>query len=131
MNWSGRCAGVLSVVVLVVTAAGCSAGNSGGAEGEASCAVEFTYQGRTYKDVVHADFTVTGKLGTATMPPCDDTGGDGETVEDGTTETAYGVEGVAPEVAIAVGSSPDDVVFVVSYSGSTLPPEVQKLIDAS
>lgn len=131
MNWFGRYAGVLSAVAVVVTAAGCTAGNGGGVEGAASCASEFTYQGRTYKDVAHAHFTVTGKLGTATMPPCDDTGGDGQTAEAGTTETAYGVEGVASDVAIAVGNSPDDVVLVVSYSGSTLPPEVRKLIDAA
>ncbi|MEW1580685.1 hypothetical protein AB0407_21555 [Streptomyces microflavus] len=30
---------------------------------------------------------------------------------------------------LAVGSSPDDAVFVVAYSGSTLPPKIQKLID--
>ncbi|MFJ8863409.1 DUF6281 family protein [Streptomyces sp. NPDC102451] len=131
MGWSGRSTGVLLAATMVVTVAGCTADNSseeGGAE--ASCAIEFTYQGRTYRDVANADITVTDKLGTATQPPCDDTGSQDEAAE-GTTETAYGVEGIPPEVAIAVGSSPADAIFVVSYSGSTLPPEVQKLIDGS
>ncbi|MFF5897142.1 DUF6281 family protein [Streptomyces argenteolus] len=130
MNWSGRGAGALLAVAVVVTTAGCTADDSNGTEGAASCAMEFTYQGRTYRDVANVEFTVAGRLGTATTPPCDDTGSD-DVVEDGTTETAYEIEGVSPDVAIGVGSSPDDVVFVVSSSGATLPPEVRELIEAS
>lgn len=130
MSWSKRSAGALLAAAMVMTVIGCSADSSGG-EGEASCAFEFTYQNRTYRDVANVDFTVTDKLGTATQPPCDDTGGDEETKEKETKETAYGVKGLPPETAIAVGSSPEDAVLVVSYSGSTIPPEIQKLIDNS
>lgn len=128
MSWSKQSAGALLAAAVVMTVAGCTADSSGG-EDEVSCAFEVTYQGRTYRDVANVEFTVTDKLGTATQPPCDDTGGDEEAREKGTKETAYGVKGLSPETAIAVGSSPDDAVFVVSYSGSTIPPEIQKLID--
>ncbi|WP_275297725.1 DUF6281 family protein [Streptomyces sp. Tue 6075] len=44
-------------------------------------------------------------------------------------EPAYGVKGLSPETAIAVGNSPDEAVLVVSYSGTALPPDARKLID--
>ncbi|MFD6802036.1 DUF6281 family protein, partial [Streptomyces cyaneofuscatus] len=75
--------------------------------------------------------SVADKLGTATKPPCDDTGGQNEADEAETLETAYAVNGISPKVAIAVGDTPEDAIFVVSYSGSELPPEVEKLIDGS
>ncbi|MFJ9109318.1 DUF6281 family protein [Streptomyces sp. NPDC102283] len=129
MSWCGRSASALLAAAMVMTAAGCTAGGDSG-EGEASCAFEVTYQGRAYRDVANVEFTVTDKLGTATQSPCDDTGGDEATVEKATRESAYGVKGLSPETAIAVGGSPKDAVFVVSYSGSTLPPEIRKLIDS-
>ncbi|MFG2962851.1 DUF6281 family protein [Streptomyces sp. NPDC048288] len=51
--------------------------------------------------------------------------------EAGSTETAYAVTGVSPEVAIAVGDTPDDTTFVAVYSGNELPPEVKKLVKGS
>ncbi|MFJ8772233.1 DUF6281 family protein [Streptomyces microflavus] len=128
MSWSERSAGALLAAAMVMTVTGCAADSSSG-EGEASCAFEVTYQGRTYRNVANVDYTVTDKLGTAIQPPCDDVGGDEQTEEKETRETAYAVKGLPPETALAVGSSPDDTVFVVAYSGSTLPPEIQKLID--
>ncbi|WP_254875725.1 DUF6281 family protein [Streptomyces sp. CAI 127] len=130
MSWSERSAGALLSAAMVLTVTGCTADSSGG-EGEASCAFEVTYQGRTYRDVANVDFAVTEKLGTATTPPCDDTGGLEEAEGEQVTESAYGVKGLPPETAIAVGDSPDDAVFVVSYSGSALPTEIQELIDKS
>ncbi|MFD6653742.1 DUF6281 family protein [Streptomyces parvus] len=127
MSWSERSTGALLAAALVLTVTGCTA-DSGG-DGEASCAFEVSYEGRTYKDVANVEFTVTDKLGTATLPPCDDTGGQEEAEAEETEETAYGVKGLSPETAIAVGSSPDQAVLVVSYSGTELPPDVQKLID--
>src|ERR1043165_8193055 len=130
MSWSGKFAGLLLAGLLAMTASGCGSDSSSD-EGSESCVLEFTYQGRTYRDVANVDFTVSDKLGTAVKPPCDDIGGKGETVEAGTTETAYKVNGLSPAIAIAVGDSPGDAVLVVSYSGSKIPPEVQKLIDGS
>ncbi|WP_326660553.1 MULTISPECIES: DUF6281 family protein [unclassified Streptomyces] len=130
MSWAGRSTGLLLAGLLAMTAAGCGADASSD-EGSGSCALEFTYQGRTYRDVANVDFTVSDKLGTAVKPPCDDIGGKDEAGGAGTTETAYKVNGLSPRMAIAVGDSPGDAVLVVSYSGSKIPPEVQKLIDGS
>ncbi|WP_239488232.1 DUF6281 family protein [Streptomyces durocortorensis] len=130
MSWSERFAGSLLTAAMVLTVTGCTA-DSGGGEVEASCAFEVTYQGRTYRDVANVDFTVTHERGTATTPPCDDTGGPEEGEAEDAEASAYGVKGLPPETAIAVGGSPEDAVFVVSYSGSTLPPEIQELIDRS
>ncbi|MCX4821882.1 DUF6281 family protein [Streptomyces sp. NBC_01142] len=130
MNRAVRSAGLLLAATLTVPTAGCAADDSSDG-GAPSCAIQFTYDGRTYRDVANVDFTVADKLGSATKPPCDDTGGQDEAEEAGTTETAYEVDGLSPKVAIAVGDTPEDAVFVVSYSGSELPPEVKRLIDGS
>ncbi|ARF72148.1 hypothetical protein B7C62_07585 [Kitasatospora albolonga] len=128
MSWSRRSAGALLTAAAAITVSGCTV--SSGGEGEAVCAFEVSYEGRSYRDVANVDFTVTDKLGTAKLPPCNDTGGDEEAEAEETEEAAaYGVRGLPPETAIAVGSSPEDAVFVVSSSGSTLPPEVQELLD--
>jgi hypothetical protein len=115
---------VLTAVLAASVAACTSEVNS--AENAASCVYQVTYHGRTYQDVANVEFTVGSKLGAATQPPCDDTGGQDE--EPSTTESAYAVDGISPKVAIAVGDSPDDVQFVAVYSGNGLPPEVKKLI---
>ncbi|MFC8826326.1 DUF6281 family protein [Streptomyces sp. NPDC057137] len=130
MSWAGRSAGVLLAATMVVSATACTADSDGdGGEQAGSCALQFTYEGRTYRDVANVDFAIADKLGTATKPPCDDTGGQDEAEGAGTTETAYKVNGISPTVAIAVGETPEEAIFVASYSGSKLPPEVQKLID--
>lgn len=77
MSWAGRSTGLLLAGLLAMTAAGCGADASSD-EGSGSCALEFTYQGRTYRDVANVDFTVSDKLGTAVKPPCDDIGGKDE-----------------------------------------------------
>ncbi|KOX02346.1 hypothetical protein ADK65_08640 [Streptomyces sp. NRRL B-1140] len=97
-------------------------------EAAPSCVYVVTYEGRTYRDVANVEFTVGNELGTATQPPCDDTGGQNRGEEPSTTENAYAVDGVSPTVAIAVGDAPDDVRFVAVHSGGELPPEVEKLI---
>jgi hypothetical protein len=127
MNLAGRTVSALLTAGVVASAAACTSG-SNSADGAASCAYHVTYEGRTYQDVANVRFTVGGKLGAATKPPCDDTGQD-EGDEPATTETAYEVDGVSPKVAIAVGDTPDDVTFVAVYSGNELPPEVKKLIN--
>ncbi|MEW1690298.1 DUF6281 family protein [Streptomyces sp. NPDC091265] len=113
---------------MLVSAAACTADSSGGGSGSASCAYRVTYRDRTYQDVANVDFTVGGKLGPATQPPCDDTGSQGGDEEAATTETAYEVDGLSPTVAIAVGDTPDEAQILVAYSGGELPPEVAELI---
>ncbi|TQL20720.1 hypothetical protein FBY37_2680 [Streptomyces sp. SLBN-134] len=133
MNRSGRMTRLPLMAAMLVLAVACtSESSSDGADGQAaSCAYLVHYQDRSYQDVANVEFTAGEELGSATVPPCDDTGGqeDAEQAED--TVTAYRVDGISPDVAVAVGDSPDDTVFVVAYSGGELPPEVQKLIDRS
>lgn len=130
MGWAERSVGLALAAATVVSTAACTTGSSSGDAAE-SCVYQVRYQDRTYRDVANVEFTVGKKLGKATMPPCNDTGEKTEAEEPGTTETAYAVDGISPEVAIAVGDTPDEVTFVAAYSGTELPPEVEKLIDGS
>lgn len=129
MNWSKPSVSMLLAAALMTSAAACT-DDSSSAESD-SCVNRFIYQDRSYRDVVNLEFTVGDKLGTATQPPCDDTGGQDEVVESETSKTAYAVEGISPTVAIAVGDTPEEAEFFAAYSGSSLPPEVQELIDGS
>ncbi|MGW8884501.1 DUF6281 family protein [Streptomyces sp. NPDC055749] len=131
MSRTGQCARVLLAAAMVMSAAACTAGSSGGGAGSASCAHRFVYEDRSYQDVANVDFTVGRKLGTATEPPCYDTGSQDENTEPTTTQTAFAVDGIPPGVAIAVGDSPAEATLFAAYSGSKLPPEVRKLIRGS
>ncbi|THA78669.1 hypothetical protein E6R60_06620 [Streptomyces sp. A0642] len=114
---------------MVMPVAACTA-DGGGAE--ASCVARYTYQDLTYQDVGNVKFTAGKKLGVATAPPCEDTGGRSETEEPaGAAEAAYEVDGMSPEVAIAVGDTPETARFFAVSSDSELPPEVQELIEGS
>ncbi|MFE2018586.1 DUF6281 family protein [Streptomyces sp. NPDC059499] len=128
MSWTGRSIGLLGAAAMVMSVAACTADSGGGG---ASCANVYTYQDSSYRDVANVEFTLGKKLGVATQPPCDDTGGRDESEEAVTTQTAYEVDGISPEVAIAIGDTPKTATFFAVGSGSELPPEVQKMIDGS
>nr|WSW67323.1 DUF6281 family protein [Streptomyces sp. NBC_00995] len=124
-----RSAGLLGAAAIVMSMAACTA--EGGGTASNKCVVRYTYQDATYTDVANVKFTPGKKLGVATAPPCDDTGGQEENEEPADLETAYEVQGLSPEVAIAVGDTPETAMFLAVSSDSGLPPEVQKLIDGS
>ncbi|MET8327482.1 DUF6281 family protein [Streptomyces sp. NPDC005181] len=111
-----------------MSAAACTADSSSGGEESASCVNRFIYQDRSYRDVANVDFMVGKKLGAATKPPCEDTGGQDKDEEPATTGTAYEVDGISPKVAVAIGDTPEEATLFAVYSGSELPPEVEKLI---
>ncbi|MFD0035593.1 DUF6281 family protein [Streptomyces sp. NPDC055059] len=117
------------MALVMLSAAACgSAGTQ--ANSEDVCPRAFIYDDRTYTSVANVEFRVGSKLGTATPPPCNDTGGQ----EDGTplaAENAYAVKGISPKVAIAVGETPEEAVLTAVYSGKELPTEVKKLINRS
>lgn len=120
--------GVAVRMLLIVAATlGSATGCVVPAESSAICAMTVTYESRTYHDVANIDFTVGERLGTATQPPCNDTGR--RTEERATESTAYKVEGLDPDIAIAVGDTPDDAVLMTVRTDKSLPPEVEKLID--
>ncbi|MFD6424729.1 DUF6281 family protein [Streptomyces sp. NPDC060198] len=135
MRGTRRSAGWLGAAVMVLSTAACTASGGGG---EASCVANFTYQDRSYWDAGKVDFTVGEKLGAAASTPCYDTGDRGKSEEPPTeTETAYTVVGVSPELAIAVGDTPESATFFAVHSDAEgaadaeFPPEVRKLIDGS
>lgn len=93
---------LVMTVAALATAVGCASGG----EASASCAGLVTYENRDYLPTVDVDFTAGERLGTATVPECDDAPNDpGVTIPEGTT-TAYAVKGVDPAEAIAVGDTP-------------------------
>jgi Family of unknown function (DUF6281) len=126
MSLIGRSAGVALTAVILMSVVACSSGNSSGEGSSAVCEYRVAYQGRIYREVANMDVTVGKKLGSATVPACDDTGGN----EKGEQEavTAYAVNGVSPDIAVAVGDSPDETRLVAEYSGTKLPAEVKKLL---
>ncbi|MFH8470932.1 DUF6281 family protein [Streptomyces sp. NPDC017991] len=117
--------------MMILAVACTSESSSDGGEEAASCAYRVLYQDRTYRDVANVEFAAGEKLGSATIPPCEDTGGQDKEEESGEATTAYAVDGISPKVAVAVGDSPDDTTLVAAYSGNKLPPEIQELIDGS
>ncbi|GAA0910425.1 DUF6281 family protein [Streptomyces thermoalcalitolerans] len=121
----------MALAAVMVAAVACTAGGSSDGAESGSCEYRILYHGRTYRDVANVTFTVGEKLGDATEPPCDDTGGQNASEASGTTETVHEVDGISPDVAVAVGDTPGEAEFVVSYSGTELPVEVKKLIDGS
>lgn len=130
MSRCGRCVGGLMAIVVLSLGACTAEGGSG--DRAAACVNRFTYEGRTYRDVGQVRFTAGEKLGSATRPPCNDTGGQEADEIAGETGTAYAVDGISPEVAIAVGDTADDATFFVSSSfGTELPQEVRELVDGS
>ncbi|WP_406091276.1 DUF6281 family protein [Streptomyces sp. NBC_01013] len=133
MGWNGRSAGLLVAAVMVMSVAACTAeSDSGGGGNEASCANLYNYQDRSYRDVANVKFTLGKKLGVATQPAsCEDTGDRDKSEGPVMTGTAYEVDGISPEIAIAIGDTPKTAAFFAVQSGPELPPEVQKLIDGA
>ncbi|WP_232838571.1 DUF6281 family protein [Streptomyces geranii] len=123
----------MSVVLAVaaMASAACTSQGSSTDEGSSSCAYQILYEGRTYQDVADAEFTIGEQLGNATLPACDDTGGQDETGGSGTKLTVYAVDGISPKTAVAVGETPEGAILVAVPSGTELPPAVRKLIDGS
>ncbi|MFG2669795.1 DUF6281 family protein [Streptomyces sp. NPDC048445] len=132
MRGTGRSTGLLVAAAVVMSVAACTGDGGGGGGGEASCANLYTYRDKSYLDVnPNAKFTLGKTLGVATQRPCDDTGGQDKSDERVRTETAYEVEGISPEVAIAIGDVRKTAALFAVDSGEELPPEVQKLMDGS
>ncbi|MFI1677935.1 DUF6281 family protein [Streptomyces sp. NPDC020607] len=119
----------VSAAMLVVV--GCSASHDEGAgRSAASCARQVTYENRTYGDVAHTPITVGKSLGAVTFTSCDDTGRRAASDEVPVKSTAYRVEGLAEDVAVAVGDTADEAELFAVRTGEGLPPEVKDLLDA-
>ncbi|MBT2488026.1 hypothetical protein J7E96_05655 [Streptomyces sp. ISL-96] len=119
------------LVAVAATASAVSCTSSSGGDDSASCAHRVTYEDRTYGDVANVNFEIGEKVGTVSSAPCDDTGGQNEGEETATESSAYAIEGLDTDIAIAVGDTPGEAVFFAVDSGKGLPAEVEKLIDGS
>ncbi|MER7570241.1 DUF6281 family protein [Streptomyces sp. NPDC126514] len=117
------------MTVVALSAVGCAEAG-GGPGAQASCAYIVEYDDRQYGDVANVDFQRGQKLGTAVLPPCDDTPNDGDDDSSAHRTTAYRVTGLDPDVAIAVGDDPDDLILVAAGPDRKLPPEVARLAAA-
>ncbi|MFB7248282.1 hypothetical protein CW362_19385 [Streptomyces populi] len=120
----------LLTVVLVTTSVACTASGTSDDDGDSasSCAYRVEYENRTYTGAEAKGFAPGDKLGTATLPACDDTpddDNDGQATP--TSTTAYAIKGVDPGIAIALKESSDDVIFINLDSDTELP-EIKKLI---
>jgi hypothetical protein len=133
MSWVGRRAIAAGLAAVAFTAVGCGSEGSEGADaaGESLCASDVLYEGRTYVKLLDVEVEVGQKLGTATSPPCRDTNDQAAEVPE-SSENAYAVSGISPDLAIAIGPSPEQAeTFRVLRSDKKIPPEVQELIDGS
>lgn len=123
---------VLGAVLVAMSVACSSSADGDDGESAGSCAYLVEYRSRTYAGTEATDFTVGDRLGVATVPPCDDTGGSdrgGETAP--TSATAYAIEGVDPGIAIALDQSSDGEVIFVNLDSAKKLPEIKKLIRGS
>ncbi|MFI9760823.1 DUF6281 family protein [Streptomyces sp. NPDC051963] len=118
---------ILMAVAAVAAVTGCGSSGSDDGDESASCDYRVVYEGHTYGDVANVRFEVGEKLGTVTLPACDDTNEGPK--ESPTTSTAYAVRGLDPDIALAVGETPSEAIFVAVNPDNDLPTEVKKLID--
>lgn len=108
--------------------AGCSNSHSQ-PHGNATCAFSVSYRDTGYIGTYPpVPFEIAERIGTATIPPCNDTGQahDDEPID---TLAAYRIEGLAPSDAIVVRSGPDDELqLVAAFTGSGPSPAVDAYI---
>ncbi|MEU1553090.1 DUF6281 family protein [Streptomyces scabiei] len=105
----------LTVLAMTPLAVGCAALETGGTI-SASCVFAVDYDDRTYVDAGKVRYTLGAEVGTARDSVCEDQGGGEEdrvAPGDLADHTAYAIEGVDTEDAIAVRESPGGEVRVV------------------
>lgn len=138
----GTCAAMIRRVTLAsliglvaIGFTGC--GNSGFAPGDVAgrpqgqtttCAFSVSYHDTGYIGTYPpVPFEIGERIGTATIPPCNDTGQDHEGPVD--TVAVYRIEGLDPSDALAVRSGPDDELqLVAAFTGSGPSPAVDAYI---
>lgn len=117
------------VGLVVVGLVGCT-NSASPPHGSATCAFSVSFHNSGYVGTYPpVPFEIAERIGTATIPPCNDTGQDYEGPVD--TLAAYRVVGLAPSDAIAVRYGPDDAPkLVAAYTGAGTPPAVDAYIAA-
>ena len=95
---------------------------------EAMCLLSVDYDGHKYIGArVLAPPEYRRSLGEAKVPPCNDTPGE---VDDAPAQPVevFALEGVAPEIAIAMRDQPDTVLIRDDVDQENLPPALAKLM---
>ncbi|MBE4767856.1 DUF6281 family protein [Streptomyces caniscabiei] len=108
----------LAALATVPLAVGCAALDTGGTS-SASCVFAVDYGDRQYVEAGEVDTVLGAKVGTARDSVCEDQGGGEEDqvpVDELAVYTAYAVEGVDTEDAIAVRESPGGEVRVLVHA---------------
>ncbi|MDX2604209.1 DUF6281 family protein [Streptomyces caniscabiei] len=108
----------LAALATVPLAVGCAALDTGGTS-SASCVFAVDYGDRQYVEAGEVDTALGAKVGTARDSVCEDQGGGEEDqvpVDERAVYTAYAVEGVDTEDAIAVRESPGGEVRVLVHA---------------
>ena len=108
----------LAALATVPLAVGCGALDTGGTS-SASCVFAVDYGDRQYVEAGEVDTVLGAKVGTARDSVCEDQGGGEEDqvpVDERAVYTAYAVEGVDTEDAIAVRESPGGEVRVLVHA---------------
>lgn len=112
-------------LLCAATLAGCAGGSVRGTGGAGSCAFLAQFRGTTYEEVRLGVAAPEGEpVGTATLPPCNDTGGDDEQGEE--IEVAR-LEGVPPRQALLWVGHPDEVL--VREGLKPYPDEITRLLE--
>ncbi|MFJ1787245.1 DUF6281 family protein [Streptomyces anulatus] len=144
VNWTVRARLARSVSVRAALAAAalimstsCAGADTTQRGADSSCAALLEYEGHAYLghglypgDEGDSDHVRAGRrLGTGTIPGCDDTPNEGD--QDATSEpvTVYAIEGVDPVHAVTVDHPAGGTLYIEKASEKTLP-ELRKLIKA-
>jgi hypothetical protein len=125
---------VVALVVLPVGLAACGGENTGvsgrsstevsGPAAAAGCAMIVRYDGHKYIGTGVRGTPVEGdSLGNGTFPPCNDTGGLGDS-SDGEQVPIAEVQGVSPSIAIMLAGRPDVVLVRDDVELDALPKDV-------
>lgn len=126
----------LAAAALTMSTSCAGAGTTQGGAGS-SCAALLEYEGHTYLGHgLHPDdeddsdgVRAGGRLGTGTIPGCDDTPDEGDRKATSEPVTVYAIEGVDPVYAVTVDHPAGGTLYIEQASKKTLP-ELRKLIEA-
>jgi hypothetical protein len=125
-------AGLAVTALCLTTGVACGGDTDGSLAGPASlasCALAVEYNGHRYIGNAAAVRPVEGKpLGTATQPGCQDTP-DGPEAEGSDVEVVE-IEGVLPDVAIALTGRGESILIREDVDYERLPPELARLLSA-
>ncbi|MFC8670667.1 DUF6281 family protein [Streptomyces sp. NPDC057199] len=132
MSRPGRTTRLPLVAAMMMLAVACtSESSSDGGEEAASCAYRVLYQDRTYRDVANVEFAAGEKRGSATIPPCEDTGGQERTRSPERQPPPARWTASLPKWPSPSVTAPTTPPSWLPTRATSSPSEIQELIDGS